>query len=267
MPKQTGTVIPRGIPFAQIPHAITLDLDVTTAAFRVYGLLMKLANAESRAWPGHRYLEDHLPMTRKTVASALRCLEDTGWLVIHKEQMNHTYTVVVEQTKLDLEWGTNHTGGEMSPVQKLHRTGAETTPEVVQKLPHIDNHDRQPTTDNQLAETAKRNVTWDFITDTGTWNLATKTEAQRRRVGKLVRELSAKLEPLNLDGYDREWAELVYRAGRWPHHFPNATLTAEAFEKHFELLGSPPLKRTKSETTRQTTRKAIEVLTRGAYDS
>ncbi len=201
------------------------------------------------------------------MASAIKNLEATGWLIVNRDLQHHTYIVNWELGQLDLNRRRNDTGSDSEPAQNVYRTGSETLPEPAQKLSHIDNHDRQPTTDNHLAVPAKRNVAWDFITDTGTWNLATKTEAQRKRVGRLVRELSAKLEPLNLEGYDREWAELVYRAARWPHHFPDATLTAEAFEKHFELLGSPPLKRSKQQTTMQETRKAIEVLTRSTHDS
>lgn len=256
MPKRTGSVIPRGIPFAQIPHAITLDLEVTTAAFRVYALLMKLANSESRAWCGHRYLEDHLPMSRPTIAVAIRCLEDTGWLVVHKEQQHHTYTIVVEQAKLDLNWSENLTGDESLPVTFLDTTGQETSPEPVKELDHTDNHDRQPTTDT-LAVPAKQNVAWDFFTSERAFNMAAGTALQEKRVGRLTRELRAKLAVLKISDYDDAWAELMLRASRWADHFPDATMTAEAFEKHFELLGSPPLKRSKRETTRQQTRDAI----------
>ena len=263
MTKRSGSVIPRGIPFAQIPHAITLDLEVTTAAFRVYALLMKLANSESRAWCGHRYLEDHLPMSRPTIAVAIRCLEETGWLVVHKEQQHHTYTIVVEQAKLDLNWSENFTSDESLPVKELDLTGNETSPELVKELAHIDNHDRQPETDT-LAVPANRKIAWDFLTDARTFGLMALTATQKKRVGRLARELGAKIDAVNLEGYQQQWTDLMNRAAQWADHFPDATMTADAFEKHFELLGSPPLKRSKRETTRQQTRAALEVLTKGA---
>jgi len=199
------------------------------------------------------------------VASAIKNLEATGWLIVNRDLQHHTYIVNWELGQLDLNRRRNDTGSDSEPAQNVYRTGSETLPEPAQKLSHIDNHDRQPTTDNQLAVPAKRkrkrNAVWDFLTDTRGFGMAAETPTQERRVGALAREISAKLSTLGLSTYDTRWVELVYRAGRWPHHFPDATLTADAYQKHFELLGSPPLKRSKTDTTRQATRDAIEVLT------
>lgn len=36
--------------------------------------------------------------------------------------------------------------------------------------------------------------------------------------------------------------EIVDRARSWPYHFPKATLTETALEKHWDRLGRPPLR-------------------------
>jgi len=253
-----GSVIPRGVPFGQLPHAICEDLEVTNAAYRVYGQFVKLANTESRAWPGHRYLEKKLPMTRKTIAAAIRCLEDTGWLVINRDRQHHTYTVIMEQLRLPLNRGTNDAGVELTPVQKLPQTGAETTPQPGQKLPHTDTQDRQPVTDTHLAE---RNVGWDFLTHADGFNLPAMTKMQQRRVGKLTRELQASLDHAGIMEYGPAMQEMHLRANAWPQHF-DVVMTADAFVKHFELLGKAPLKRTSADVERMRTREALTELGR-----
>jgi len=262
MTRRSGSVIPRGIPFAQIPHALTLDVEVTNAAYRVYGLLMKLANSESRAWPGHRYLEDNLPMTRKTIAGGISNLEDCGWLVVDRSRQAHRYTIVVELARLDLDYtnrSRNDSGGEITPAEFRPLTGVELTPEPAEKLPRTDNHDRQP-----VKDTSAPNVAWEFLTDPNSFAMTVATAAQRKRVGRIAREINAKLYAQNvLDSMPHTGsfdAELRRRASLWPTHFPDAVMTAEAFEKHFELLGAPPLKRSKSATTRSAAAAAIEAL-------
>lgn len=91
------------------------------------------------------------------------------------------------------------------------------------------------------------------------------TKAQRQRVGRLARELNASLaEASDVEMASVPWVdafrEMVARASEWPSHFPDATMTAEAFVKHFELLGKPPLKRTAADVERARTRAALEAL-------
>ncbi len=145
----TPKIIATGIPFAQLPHACTLDLNVTNAAFRVYALLMKLADSEGRAFPGHRYIATVLPMSRPTTERALENLETVGWITVDRTKQAHQYYVHGELQTLPFE-----TGKETLPVTKLGRTGKETLPEPVTKLGPIDNHYTQPSIDNHLALSA-----------------------------------------------------------------------------------------------------------------
>lgn len=259
MTRRTGSVIPKGIPFAQIPHALTLDLNVTNAGFRVYGLLMKLADTESRAWPGHRYLEDRLPMTRKTIAAAISNLETTGWLVVDRTSQHHTYVVVAELARLDLDWSNSYPGGEIPPVESVPLTGVESTRGPGEKLPHIENQDREPTTETHIAP---RNIAFEFLVDPSGFGLPDRTSTQRMRAGRLARELNASID-LWLEAIGEKKKnpsavarELHDRAQMWPNHF-DVVMTADAYVKHFELLGAPPLKRTKSETTRRAALAAV----------
>ena len=243
-----GTVVPHGVPFAQVPHDITLDREVTNAAYRVYGYLMKLANSEGRAWPGHRNIASMLPMSRNTVAAGIACLEATGWLVVHRDEQHHTYTVIGNRLN-------NSAGADVEPAQKVHRTGAETEPQPVQNLSHIENQDREPDTDNQLAE---RDSVWDFFTHHDTFAMPAATKDQQRRVGKAVREVRAQMP--DVGGYRNEWELLIARARAWPQHFPNATLTPEAYTKHFVALDRPPLRGNERDSERARTVAALAEL-------
>lgn len=122
----------------------------------------------------------------------------------------------------------------------------------------------EPSENRHLAA-KPRNVAWDFLTDRETFGLPTVTATQRTRVGRLARELNASITDALLAGpatYDDMFGECVRRAATWPTHFPDATLTADAFVKHFELLGAPPLRQSKGAATRAETRAAMDELAR-----
>ena len=93
----------------------------------------------------------------------------------------------------------------------------------------------------KAQERATTNSAWDWITDPTTWNLPTQTRKQQRRVGALAREINAVLDHENIPLEERR-ADLDARAVAWPMHFPDATLTIDAFVKHMTALGRPPLR-------------------------
>ena len=120
----------------------------------------------------------------------------------------------------------------------------------------------QPSETHHIAQ-ARQNLAWDFYTSTDGFNLPTGTDAQKKRVGKLARELNAKIEHEHLTGDIP--AELRRRALDWPLHFDTATLTPEAYEKWFTQIGQPPLRAgSKSEvekaSNRQRRQQALESL-------
>lgn len=75
-----------------------------------------------------------------------------------------------------------------------------------------------------------RNLIWDALTQV--FGEAT-TESSRSRRGKVCRSLTAaRASP----------EEIIQRARSWPRHFDDATLTETALEKHWDVLGRPPLR-------------------------
>lgn len=83
---------------------------------------------------------------------------------------------------------------------------------------------------NKDIKPTKRNPVWDALVDVFG---APTTESNRRLRGKIVRSLNAA---------DATYDQVVERALSWPLHFPGATLTETALEKHWDRLGRPPLR-------------------------
>lgn len=79
-------VIPKGVPYAQIPWAIIEDHDIPHSAFRVYCYLMRRANDHNRAWPGQRRVAKDVGMSTATVAKAVKLLETGGWIGVRRER-------------------------------------------------------------------------------------------------------------------------------------------------------------------------------------
>jgi hypothetical protein len=76
----------------------------------------------------------------------------------------------------------------------------------------------------------KRDEVWDAMADV--FGEPETTTARSLR-GKLVKSLKAA---------GATYDDIVTRVQAWPMHFPDATLTETAFEKHYTTLGRPPLR-------------------------
>lgn len=245
-------IIPNGIPFAQIPHDITLDHEVTNAAFRVYGLLMKLADSAGRAWPGHRYLAQHLGMTRNTVAKAIKNLGQTGWVTIIKKDQAHTYVVHgTQQTRLQLGWLNNEAGAESEPVEEVSQGGAESEPGLAQIVSHTENQDRHPSTDTQLASIKSEHdeMVWALVDGMG-WTPADITKTQWGRLHKAAQELcdvgaDPKLVP--------------YRCKVYLVNYSGAAMTPNAIASNWAALAEPRAPISKKEVTQAARREATRV--------
>ena len=243
----TGTVSRHEFPFAQIPHAVIEDTGLSHTAVRVYAYLMRRADNETgNAFPGQRLIAKDINMSPSTVAKAITDLEERGWLEVtrrrteKKEALPNHY--VVRTTR----------GGVPNTGTRVPNNGTGGVPKSVTEL----DEDLTRTTELHLAT---RNVAWDFYTHPDGFNLPAKTKAQCDRVGRLARELNAKIE------HEGGMTDTLFeRAAAWPAHFPDATLTPEAFEKHFTQLGQPPLRRSKREVEQATERqKAIAMIAAG----
>lgn len=79
-------IIPTGVPFAQIPHALIEDDNVSHSAVRVYCYLMRRADSEGRMYPGQRLIAEDISMSTSTVTSAIASLEELGWLVVERSR-------------------------------------------------------------------------------------------------------------------------------------------------------------------------------------
>ncbi len=78
-------IIPTGVPFAQIPHALILDGEVSHTAVRVYCYLMRRADSEGRAFPGIRRIATETGMGRNTARRGIEVLEAAGWVTVERE--------------------------------------------------------------------------------------------------------------------------------------------------------------------------------------
>jgi len=245
-------IIPSGIPFAQIPHDITSDHEVTNAAFRVYALLMKLADSEGRAWPGHRYMSNHLNMTRNTIGRAIRNLAQTGWVTIIKKDQAHTYVVHgSQQTRLQLGWLNNEAGAKTEPVQKLDQTGSKTAPEPAQKLSHTDNQDRQPDTDTHLAPVKEEHneMVWALVDAMG-WARYDIPKPQWGRLHKAAKTLTE---------IGADPTQVSHRAQVYQVNFAGATMTPNAIATNWADLAEPRVPVTSREVNRAARKQATRV--------
>ena len=251
---ETSRIIATGIPFAQLPHACTLDKDVTNAAFRVYALLMKLATSEGRAWPGHRYIADALPLSRPTAKRALVNLESVGWVTVDRSKQAHQYFV-----HGDLQTLPFPTGKETLPVAKVDRTGKETSPELVTKLDPTENQDRQPFIDTQLAILESDGeyhdkMVWALVDAMG-WDRIEVPDAQWGRVHKAAKILTS----ISADPNAVDYRAQVYRV-----NFAGATMTPNAIAVNWADLATPreplPARQVKRAAANAKTKAAIVAL-------
>ncbi len=229
---ETHRIIATGIPFAQLPHACTLDTTITNAAFRVYALLMKLADSDGRAFPGHRYLAKVLPMSRPTAKRALENLEAVGWITVDRSKQAHQYYV-----HGDLQTLPFPTGKETLPVTEVDQRGKETLPEPVKKLDPIENQDRQPPTDNHLATTPNRTskvlartAMKNALVAAMDWHPKELTKRQWDKVEVAAKELC----DIGADPDDVWFRAQVYRV-----NFTGATMTPNAIATNWADLKTP----------------------------
>jgi len=247
------------VPFTQIPNDLIVDTDLTPHTFRVYAYLMRRANSEGRAWPTVSTIAEDLGMSKTTVSKATSELEESGWLTVVVEQLSehrqrNLYSV--HGTKTVPADDTVSTVPADEPVQEMVQTvpadGTEPYQEMVRK-----NKQQEQTSNTHIPR--KRNepndTIWDWLVDADRFGMPAATPTQKKRVGRLVRELA----PLIPDDVSREgvWSMLDGRVQVWPMHFPGATLTPEALVKHFTQLTRPPLRRSDHDMRREATRSAL----------
>jgi len=229
--------------YAIIPEWV---LDTASArAVQVYGFLRRYADKGSlQSKPSRATLAKRARCSRNTIDRALNELVDIGALTVTPRFDDHG-----DRTSNLYHLHRMRIGGPTSGTTPLPADGTTPLPtNGAQNYSHSDPQSPEP-------HLATRNVAWDFYTHPDGFNLPAKTKAQQQRVGRLARELNAKIE--HEDGMTDT---LFERAAAWPAHFPDATLTPEAFEKHFTQLGQPPLRRTKRDVDQATERAKAQAM-------
>ena len=251
MPDETASrIVATGVPYAQIPHSCTLDPNVTNTAYRVYGLLMKLANSTGRAWPGQRYIADVLPMTRPTAKAALDNLESSGWITVDREKQAHQYFIHGENNQLPFT-----TGKESWPVKNLGRTGKETIHEPVKKLGPIENQDRQPEPTTTLAPKTAHDTMVYALLDALEWNRADVTETEWGKLHAAAKQLT----DIDADPNEAAYRAQVYRVNR-----RGASISPHAIATNWAELSQPRVPLTVAQvekaSNRQRRQQALEAL-------
>lgn len=67
----------------------------------------------------------------------------------------------------------------------------------------------------------------------------------------------------SLRGADASYGQIMERAMSWPFHFPGATLTETALEKHWDRLARPPLRASESHVKALQRQAELDELRRG----
>lgn len=233
MTDPSATVTADRPPWSQVPHALIRDTNLSLSARVVYDDLMARADSDGQCFPGIRTIADDIGIAPGTAQKAVNDLEMAGWITVTRQGRK-------TEGPQRGQRNTNLYRVHYEPVPK-----SDTGPYQKSEQARTDNRnitrtkELEPPNKNHLATV---NVAWEFYTNPEGFNLPTGTAAQRKRVGRLARELNAKIEH---EGGMTD--TLQERADAWPVHFPDATLTPEAFEKHFTQLGRPPLRRSKQE--------------------
>lgn len=221
---------------------------VRPRAYEVYGALAAYVNYES----GETFVGV------KTIAELLGCSEDT---------VSNSIRELVEFGAVEVEERFTETGRRTTNLYTLRYT-RESSGEVPREdagdvsredAGTLNETQRDETQRNELAPSGARarNPYWDWLVER--FDLTAVTPQQRKRIGRLVREIIACLPVLE---YDEAIEELDRRARTWPDHFPGATLTPEAYAKHFDALGRPPLRGDRRTSNREELLRAVEGIER-----
>ena len=146
------SIIPRGVPFAQIPHDLICDPDLSPYAVRVYCYLVRRANDDARAWPSVRRVARETGMTEKTVRRAVSALEEFGWIEVER-----TYNPTEEKHEVNryTVWGTKEGVGYEIPQGGAVANPPGGVPDTTELQP------TSLTTSNELVAATPRNAWWD----------------------------------------------------------------------------------------------------------
>ncbi len=182
-------------------------------------------------------------------SSGFRELRMAGYIVVEKvrgdrgriSSVCHVYDQPLETAVIDIQnpglteereirGAVEPSPGELAPLQKTQEL-------KTQDQTNRDSMSAGDSIDVYLSDKAKFDEVWDWLDGA----FGKPTQSQNSLRAKLVRSLVG-------EGATKD--ELIRRAGTWPAHFGEATLTETALEKHWNRLGLPPRKATRAQAAR-----------------
>ncbi len=228
------SIIPRGVPFAQIPHDLITDTDLSPYAVRVYCYLVRRANDEARAWPSVRRVARETGMTDKTVRRAVAALEETGWVNVER-----TYNPAEERHEVNryTVWGTK--GGVGYEIRQGSDTVAPpggvpdtseldpsltTSTELVAATP-LRGPDGLSIAEEEQMAARPRNPWWDVTVEL----FGEPGKGQGRLYGRFVAGVITGAGPANRPLYTPD--EIRRRAGLLAELWGHKTVTVASLEK------------------------------------
>ena len=216
----TGTISRHAFPFAQIPHALIEDPDLSHTAVRIYCYLMRRAdNTTGNAFPGIRLIAKEINMSPSTVSKGIAELDDRGWIDVSKRMTKKQRHLANDYLVRTTRRGVSEIG---TPVTESGTGGvAESSTELEPVL----------TTTNELSEAATpRTVMKDSLVAAMGWNPKELTPRQWDKV-----EVAAK----QLCDIDADPTEVQRRASVYRVNFRGATMTPIAIATNWADLAEP----------------------------
>lgn len=193
-------------PWSIVPEWV-LDAQVSDRAVRLYALLGRYADRNGESFPSRQTLAKRLGCSESSAIRASRELEVIGALKItSRADSTNLYHLIYVSPVTGGGVTTDTRGGSTGDTQNESHYERETS---------------------LAAAPRKRNETWDALT--ALFGEATTRTSQTLR-GKICR---------SLDQAGATPDEILARAKRWRHVFPNAQLTEAALDKHWPLLEPP----------------------------
>lgn len=220
--------------YAVIDHSALRNEDLS---WRATGLLCYLLSLPDEWRVNVADLSNRKTDGRTSTASAMSELEDAGYVVRRKVRDDggkfHTTVHVAESPEL-LETAIN-----ASELVDQPTLGLPTSVEPIDGLPDTKKEEEEVLIEEvprreELAPRARDEV-WDAL-------VVVFGEPTTRSARSLRNRLVVSLKGAGASGED-----VVTRSGTWPLHFPDATFTETALEKHWDRLGRPPLKVSKAD--------------------
>ena len=236
---------------------------VSASEKAVLARLADLSNDDGECWPGQAKLGEDVGLSDRSVRRIIDRLEAAGLVSTVRVGKRRTNRYLLTLS------GQNVSGGDSDP-EEDEPVGipVDDVKVIGHPRPVTDDGDRTSTSGGdrtpvsyppkkgpvrytrQIDPKSARDEIWDALVDV--FGDPT-TDTNRTLRGKVAQSLFV----AEADGQ-----EILRRASMWPAHFPDATLTETALEKHWDRLGRPPLRMSADDTAAHLRRQELAQLER-----